>query len=109
MWLVQLSFWRDTFVLALFPENQQDCWQEQSMIGSSEASYKPHQPTKKTRLRVNIVCRRLQYGSYHPQVAVEGNIASGKSTLLRKLSQLYDIEVSHEMTVAMALLSCNRY
>lgn len=28
------------------------------------------------------------------QVAVEGNIASGKSTLLRKLSQLNDIEVS---------------
>jgi ribosomal protein L30E len=30
------------------------------------------------------------------RVAIEGNIASGKSTLLRKLSQLSDVEVMIE-------------
>lgn len=41
------------------------------------------------------------YACFATQIAVEGNIASGKSTLLKKLSQLNGVEVRVSFVVQM--------
>ena len=77
--------------------------------GSSHWTTDAPEDFKKRKIRVNLT--RLPHGmiSWHVkswQVSIEGNIASGKSTILKKLRQHKFVEVGTILVLFVICLSC---